>query len=115
MNMDKKLMILLIGIILISGCIGQEERPPEKPSDKDNAILACEQECNAKLNENIDLSKGPCLLNPIQDVPDWICDVAHNPRQTLDNQPENQCSVFRDGKAHHFVEVDVNCELIQVV
>ena len=110
MIMDKKLILLLIGVILISGCIGQLT-----VSDKDKATLECIKVCNENLKKGIDLSKGPCLLDPIAVFPDWVCDVAHNPRQTVDNQPENQCSVFRDGKAHHFVEVDVNCELIQVV
>ena len=110
MIMNKKLILLLIGIILISGCISQKETPM---SDKDKAIAECKQECNSKLKANVDLSNGPCLLNPIQDLPDWVCDVAHKPRQDIDNQVDNQCSAYREGRAHHFVEVDTNCELIQ--
>jgi len=104
--MNKKMILLLVGNILISGCIGQSPT-----SDKDKAISECKQECKDKL-KTMDLSNGPCLLNPIKDLPDWVCDVAHEPRQTADNQPENQCSSFREGKAHHFVEVDTNCNLI---
>ena len=105
---NKKSILLLVGIIFVSGCIGQTPI-----SDKDKAISECKQECNSKLKTNSDLSNGPCLLNPIPNVPDWICDVTHNPRQSVDNQMANQCSSFREGKAHHFVEVDTNCELIQ--
>jgi hypothetical protein len=108
MIMNKKLIMLSIGVVLISGCIGQTPT-----SDKDKAISECKQECKDKLEANLDLSNGPCLLDPVPNLPDWVCDVAHEPRQSVDNQPENQCSSFREGKAHHFVEVDTNCELIR--
>jgi hypothetical protein len=115
MIMDKKLILLLVGVILISGCIGQQETPPEKlTSDREKAISECKQECNSKLKANEDLSNGPCLLDPIADLPDWVCDVAHKPRQDVDNQPVNQCGAFREGRANHFVEVDINCEIIQI-
>ena len=103
------IIAFLIGIVIISGCIGQEE----KLSDKDKAITACKNECNSRLNKEENLENGPCILDPITEVPDWICDVAHDPRQPIDNQPENQCSSYREGRAHHFVEVDTNCEVIK--
>lgn len=108
MNINKKLILLLIGTIFISGCIGQPS-----VSDKDKAISECKQECNNNLKTNVDLNNGPCLLNPISDLPDWVCDVAHEPRQTVDDDSKNQCSVFRNGQAHHFIEVDPNCSLIK--
>lgn len=110
MIMNKKIILSLIGIVIVSGCIGQKET---STSDKDKAILECKQECNSKLKANVNLSNGPCLLNPINDLPDWVCDVAHEPRQIVDNQLENQCSSFSEGKSQHFIEVDTNCELIQ--
>jgi hypothetical protein len=111
--MKSKLVVLvltLVGVILMSGCISQEE----VVSDKDKAISACVDECRSRLDAGEDLSVGPCLLNPIPDLPDWVCDVAHSPRvPEVDNQPENQCSAFREGRASHFVEVDPGCELIR--
>lgn len=59
------------------------------------------------------LNNGPCLSNEI--YADWVCDVAHDPREQIDNIPENQCPVFREGKAHHFVEVDENCDFIRAM
>jgi hypothetical protein len=103
------LTLCIIIVIFISGCSEQNA----SISDKDKAIYACKKECNSLLNQSKDLSNGPCILNPINDVPDWICDVAHEPRQDIDNKIENQCSAFREEKAHHFVEVTPNCELIQ--
>lgn len=107
----KTLTLLLLGIVLLSGCIGQERGP----SDKDRAISACKDECNSRLEAGEDLSDGPCILDPIPDNTDWVCDVAHDPRQPeIDNLPENQCSEY--GKtANHFVEVDPSCEFIRAM
>lgn len=103
------LILFMTIIIFISGCSEQNV----SISDKNKAINACKKECNSFLSQSKDLSNGPCILNPIDDAPDWVCDVAHKPREDIDNKPENQCSAFREGKAHHFVEVSPGCELIQ--
>jgi hypothetical protein len=106
--MSKGIFMLfgLITIILLGGCIQQK-------SEENPAINACVNECKSRLNSSEDLSSGPCLSNSISE--DWVCDVAHNPRQPVDNIPENQCSGFREGKAHHFVEVDEKCSFIRAV
>jgi hypothetical protein len=80
---------------------------------KDIAIQKCIEACRSATISGADLSNGPCLLDPIPDLKDWVCDVAHNPRQQIDNLPENQCSSFREGKASHFVEVDPSCNFIR--
>jgi hypothetical protein len=109
MKIKSALIILVIPVILLlSGCVSEEGK-----TDQDKVISACVSECKAWLNAGKDLSNGPCLLNPIQDMTDWVCDVAHNPRQNIDDNPNNQCSAFREGKAHQFVEVDLNCDLIK--
>lgn len=101
------LLAMLLMTLFLSGCLKQTS------SEKEEAIKACVEECKARLTKGEDLSNGPCLLNPIPSLPDWVCDVAHSPRQPIDNQPENQCSYYREGKAHHFVEVDEDCNLIK--
>jgi len=104
--MNEKLCIgLLAAIILVSGCVAS------KGDDVERAKLACIQECQKALNEGRDLSNGPCLSNKI--INDWVCDVAHSPRQDVDNDPANQCEAFRKGQAHHFVEVDPDCNFIK--
>lgn len=109
MRIKSVLIILaLVSVLLLSGCTQTETQ-----TDVEKATLACVNKCKDWLNAGKDLSNGPCLLNPILDIPDWVCDVAHSPRNVeIDNKPENQCSAFREGRAHHFVEVDLNCELI---
>lgn len=58
-----------------------------------------------------DLTSGPCL-GLIAD--DWVLDIAHLPRQEIDNLPQNQCPDFLNGKAHHFIEMSPSGEVISV-
>ena len=83
---------------------------------KEQAVFSCLKICKDNL-QNLDYTNGPCLSddNPNWNITDWVCDVAHSPRELIDNLPENQCSEFREGKAHHFVEVDPSCNLIRAI
>jgi hypothetical protein len=40
-------------------------------------------------------------------------DIAHDPRQDVDDDPANQCQRYREGEASHFVELDPSGELIR--
>lgn len=105
------IVLVLIFTVVISGCIGQTKTK----TDINKVTSACVNECKFWLNSSKDLSNGPCLLNPVPEFPDWVCDVAHQPRQNeIDNKPENQCSEY--GKtANHFIEVDPNCKFIKSI
>lgn len=52
-----------------------------------------------------DFSNGPCLSDAL--MPGWVVDIAHNPRIEIDNLSQNQCPAFLEGKAQHFVELDL--------
>ena len=52
-----------------------------------------------------DLSAGPCISESLPGLADWVADIAHDPRQSVDDQPANQCQRYRSGEAHHFVEL----------
>jgi hypothetical protein len=80
-------------------------------AEKNLAIAEARNLFSVKKAEEIDMSTGPCLSNKI--IEDWVFDIAHNPRQEIDNEPENQCSAYREGKAHHFVEFDPEGNLIR--
>jgi len=98
------LILVLILVIFISGCVGQRTDDATKAKD------ACIQKCKDTVKAGNNLSKGPCLSNKI--IEGWVCDVAHSPRQTVDDEPANQCSEF--GKsASSFIEVDSNCSFIR--
>jgi hypothetical protein len=126
----KKTALLLVGLMffILVGCQKKENQISqsideavdattglgyinvEKKAVKDIAIAQTQTLCRQKLAAGEDLSMSPCLGVV---APDWVGDVAHNPRSEIDNLPENQCSDFREGKAHHFVEVDPNCNFIK--
>jgi hypothetical protein len=101
------LAIFLISVFLLSGCT--------ESASKQAVTEACIQICKDALDVNMNLSSGPCLANPISAHSEWVCDVAHSPRQDVDNNPENQCSAYRSGDARHFVELDENCNFIKSV
>ncbi len=104
------LTTMLILILVLAGCISA------KNEDQKSIIDDCITLCKEFKSKNMDLSRGPCLSdnNPSWIHKNWVCDVAHKPRKEIDNLPENQCKEFREGKAHHFVEVNENCEVIRV-
>jgi hypothetical protein len=107
----KLLLLPLTLLVSVSLCTQQSTQ-----DIKQQAVFSCLQTCkdNAALKS---YENGPCLSdnNTKWNVSDWVCDVAHSPRQAVDNLPENQCQAFRNGEAHHFVEVDSSCNLITVV
>ncbi|NUM25977.1 MAG: hypothetical protein HUU49_05200 [Candidatus Buchananbacteria bacterium] len=126
---DKKLgylktaMLLVFSFFILTGCgvvvemsktITQKTQIEQlKQSQKTAAIINCQELCQDKLSTNgIEADDSPCLSNQI--IEDWVCDIAHSPRQEIDNLPENQCEAFRTGQAHHFVELDGNCNVIKV-
>jgi len=93
--------ILLVA--LLGGCGGGAE------ADEQTVELAKQAYEEAK-TRGVDMSRGPCL-GVIKD--DWVADVAHDPRQDVDDEPENQCQAYRSGDAHHFVELDPQGEFIR--
>ncbi|MDI3298755.1 MAG: hypothetical protein QJR08_06265 [Bacillota bacterium] len=82
-----------------------------RPARRAEAIRAAEELFRAKLAEGVDMSNGPCLAQEV--VPDWAVDVAHDPRQPVDDLPQNQCASYRQGHVHHFVELDPQGRLIR--
>jgi len=101
---------LILCIVFFSGCLSQP-----KTGGVEEIKAACIDLCKKALKNGVDLSNGPCLSddNPDWKYKDWVCDVAHWPREDVDNLPENQCKEFRSGAAHHFVEVDPECNYIR--
>lgn len=87
--------------------------------EKEIAIQNAKIMFERQKNQIKDISRGPCLgeitgSNGAEiDMPDWVVDIAHSPRQAIDNKPENQCEAYREGKAQHFVELDENGNLIK--
>jgi len=82
-------------------------------SARDQAVKMAQALFAQKVREGLDLSNGPCLSEEI--IPDWCVDVAHSPRRMIDNLPENQCASYREGRVHHFVELDPSGKVIRAL
>lgn len=106
----KKWFLILILVIFVLGGFGCVKKVSQNV--KEEAIAKAKELFEQKKTQGLDMSAGPCLSNEI--IPGWVVDVAHSPRQAIDDQPENQCSAFREGKAQHFVELDLEGNLIKV-
>jgi hypothetical protein len=44
---------------------------------------------------------------------DYAVDIVHVPRTDDDNKPENQCSDFKAGNVHHFIELDKEGNIVR--
>jgi len=78
---------------------------------REEAIQKAKELFERRKREGLDFSRGPCLSQEI--VPDWCVDVAHSPRQPVDDDPANQCRSYREGRVHHFVELDLDGNVIR--
>ncbi len=81
--------------------------------EQSRAIGAAKQAYQQALTRGDDLEKGPCIAESLPDLADWVADIAHDPRQDVDGDPENQCERYRQGEASHFVELNPDGELIR--
>ena len=75
-----------------------------EPEEADAETIALAQAAFERARaKGVDMANGPCL-GVIKEG--WVEDVAHDPRQPVDDEPENQCDEYRSGEADHFVELD---------
>ena len=125
MHMSRLIFSLLLALVLITAC--SVERPkPEFDLAKVNMGLESGLALNKAydlyqqaIENGQDLSDGPCLSNSLHGNPDhpqtmWVLDIAHNPRESADNQPVNQCQAYREGLAENFIELDPAGQLIRL-
>lgn len=116
---DKNVLfaIVLIVILLTAFCVLYFQKDSSfiykqgASSENDRAVWAA---LNLFQNEakKMDLSNGPCLTNDL--IPDWVVDIVHSPREEIDNYPWNQCQAYLEGRAKHFVELDLRGNVIRV-
>lgn len=114
-------LTMTLSLVTLAGCANKTEKASTVPTSnlaKGAQIAKIPAEAlKGALNaftkakeEGTDLANGPCLGTI---TPDWVLDIAHNPRQAVDDKKENQCPDYLDGKAHHFIEMDANGQLIR--
>jgi hypothetical protein len=98
-------------VAVLAGCGGSDDGTG--PSEQASAINEAKRTYAKVEAQQKDLTAGPCLAEQLPGLPDWVVDIAHDPRQAVDDEPANQCARFRAGEAHHFVELDPIGELIR--
>jgi hypothetical protein len=96
--------------LLLAGCGGGDEA---SEGERDQAIAQAQEAYDRAKTAGTSLADGPCIAESLTDLPDWVVDIAHDPRQDVDDDPANQCQRFRDREASHFVELTPEGELIK--
>lgn len=99
----KKILIIIgvLALVLLT-LIGWYVLFVQKP----DVLAKARLRYNDAVARKVDLSSGPCL-GKIAD--DWVLDIAHLPRQPIDDLSQNQCQNVR-----HFVEMSLKGEIIHV-
>lgn len=101
-------------IVLTSVVVILVNNSDDKPSkiETETAINQAGLIYRQKVQSGQDLSTGPCLSDAL--MPGWVVDIVHSPRTSVDDLPHNQCPAFLEGRAKHFVELDLEGRLIRV-
>lgn len=102
-------IIILTAVLTLIFNIDSLKSVPK--SEIDTAINQAQYIYRQKKSTGEDFSKGPCLSNAL--LPGWVLDIAHSPRQPADDQSENMCPAFLEGRAKHFVELDPDGNLVR--
>ena len=101
--------LVLLAAVLAAGCARAEDVGDE--GVEATAIAAAKAAYEKARLEGRDLSNGPCIADPL--IPNWVADIAHDPRQPVDDEPANQCASYRSGESEHFVELDPDGNVIR--
>jgi hypothetical protein len=93
--------------MFVAGCGGGGE------SQRDKAIAAAQVAFRKADAQGRILPTGPCIAEHLAGAPDWVVDIAHDPRLPVDDRAANQCARFHSGGAEHFVELTPGGRLIR--
>lgn len=104
------LALFLTALLMLTSCIVGDSVSEE---EKAQAIRAATEVFAREQARGMDFSAGPCIAERLEALPDWSVDIAHDPRQDIDDRAENQCQAYRDGRTHHFVELDPTGRVIK--
>jgi hypothetical protein len=107
--MRRLAMLALLAFLVLPGCGGGSPSQDVRDRAVNEAMAAYRQAKQVGTN----FSRGPCIAEQLPGLSDWVADIAHDPRRPADDVPANQCQRFRNGQAHHFVELDPSGRLIR--
>ncbi|MDO8498196.1 MAG: hypothetical protein Q7S44_00160 [bacterium] len=113
---EKLFLLSLIVVLTTAFLVTILSKKPEGykkgvSEEGDRAVAVAQLVYQRRVTEGVDLSTGPCLSNDL--MPGWVADLVHSPRQPVDDLPENQCVAFQEGRARHFVELDLKGNVVR--
>lgn len=106
------IMIWVIVIAMVVVAFNKTSGIKESKLTIDTAVANAKSIYRKRLLDGVDQSNGPCLSNDL--MQGWAADLVHNPRVALDDLPSNQCQAYLEGRASHFVELDLSGNVIRV-
>lgn len=104
-------LIVIFGTAVLTLVLNSDSPQPVSKVEFWAAVSQAQSFYNQQKILGEDFSSGPCLTNALME--DWVLDIAHNPRQPIDDLPENQCPAYLEGRVRHFVELDPDGNLIR--
>lgn len=107
------LIVILLTAFLTLYLNNREQKSSVSKNEIDTAVNQAKFLYQQKKARNEDFSDGPCLSNSV--IPNWVADIVHNPRTTADNLSQNQCPAYLEGRARHFVELDLDGNLVRAI
>lgn len=117
MNSRSQLFWLILTVVLLTAwTVIKTNKPPVYKKGNstvyDNAVMAAFALYKERVKEGVQMDTGLCLTNDL--MPGWVVDIIHSPRNSSDDLSANQCQAYLEGRATHFVELDVHGNLIRV-
>jgi hypothetical protein len=104
--------VLVVATPVFAGCGGGGDQTSTSVT-RQGVIDAAMRVYDQRKASGTDFATGPCISESLPGFEDWAADIAHDPRQPVDDQPANQCQSYRDGQTHHFVELTPGGRLIR--
>lgn len=102
--------VLAVAAVAGAGCGGDDDA---SEGEREQAIAQAQEAYDQAKSAGTNLADGPCIAESLTDLPDWVADIAHEPREDIDDEAANQCQRYREGEAGHFVELSPAGELIR--
>jgi len=90
---------------------GNPENTPSEVLQQQEVIKKANEIYQKAVADSTSFDNGPCL-GKIAD--DWVVDTVHNPREEIDDRPGNQCGDYLQGKAAHFIELDLDGNIVRI-
>jgi hypothetical protein len=108
-------LFVITVVSLVTVIVSEKKEAVYKPgenAENDRAVNKAIEIYEEKKALGHDFSSGPCLTNDL--IPQWVADIVHNPKEEADALEKNQCQALLEGRAKHFVELDIYGNIVRV-